>query len=169
MESSSPPSLGSWCQWRSLPLLLTACPSNPKSETVSTTHVSGWLPLTVGSMRLGSILSHTTLQARLAPPSWPPSWCPSTHGCAGWVASAQLGSWPKTCRSARPMPRLLAAVLAEASEEAVAHRVSVGNVLSPIAVTIPITCLRPAVPQSWDVAHHGGQPSYKPLWPWDIV
>lgn len=37
-------------------------------ETASTVHASGWLLLTVGSTRLGSILSHTTLQARLTPP-----------------------------------------------------------------------------------------------------
>lgn len=149
VASASTPSLGSHCRWCSFPFAFLPVHQTP-SETASTVHVSGWLPLVVGSVRLfGSIVSHTTLKARLVPLGWPPSWCPSTHGRVGWVASAQLGSWPQICRRARPMPRLPAVVLAEAGEEAGAHRVSVGNLLSPIAMPMPITCQRPAVPGMW--------------------
>lgn len=90
---------------------------------------------------------------------------PSHAAVQGGVAPAWWGSWPQSHPSARPVLGLPAAVLAEAGEEAVAHGVSVGNILSPIATT----CLRQSTPEPQDVACHGGQPSYRPLQPWDTV
>lgn len=150
-------SLGACYQWCSLPLLLSARPPNPRQNSLYNTCIAMASPCSW--QRLRCILSHTCCKQ-----DW--RHCP---GVPPHMASFQLGSWSQAHCSARLVPRLPAAALSKAGVEAVAHGVPVSSVLLPIAVTISIMCLRPADPEPWDVACHGGQTSCRPLQLWDSV